>query len=126
MIGPAGGARIRGRLEPAARRQDVITAVLVHVAGADAVAVAAIADRVLDPGPVLDFIPGLAGAVLLGKDFARLPVVVQVGENGELHVEAGVDRRLDPGPASLPGVPEPGNLLREPGDAGDVGITVAI
>ena len=98
-------ARIGGRLEPAARRQDVVALVAVDVAGADAVAVGAIADDVRDPGLVLDFVPGLAGAVLLRDDLLRLAVVVDVGEHRELDVEAVVDRRFLPVPRPPPALP---------------------
>ena len=105
MERPVPRARIGRRLEPAARRQDVVALVAVDVARADAVSVAAIADDVRHPRLVLDFVPGLAGAVLLRQDFLRLAVVVEIDEQRELDVEAFVDRRFlpdSPCPAARP------------------------
>ena len=131
MERPVPCARIGRRLEPAARRQDVVALVAVDVARADAVAVGAIADDVRDPGLVLDFVPGLARAVLLREDFLRLAVVVEIDEQRELDVEAFVDRRLPSRivlarQPALAGVAPPRHLLREPGDRHDVGIVVRV
>ena len=108
MERPVPGARIGRRLEPAARRQDVVALVAVDVAGADAVAVAAVADDVRDPRLVLDFIPGLAGAVLLREDFLRLAVVVEIDEDRELELKpawivASFQHSL-PGSPAFPGL----------------------
>ena len=87
------------------------------------------ADDVRDPGLVLDFIPGLAGAVLLREDFLRLAVVVEIGDDGELDVEAGMDRRGLPCLAlfaRLAGVSPPRDLFGEPGDRHHVGISIGI
>ena len=117
MERPVRGARIGRRLQPPSWRQDVVALVAVHVASADAVTVGGRADDMRDPGLVLDFIPGLAGAVLLREDFLRLAVVVEIGDDGELDVEAGMDRRGLPCLAlfaRLAGVSPPSDLFGEP------------
>ena len=67
--GPVACPWIGWRFEPPARREDVGALVAVDVSGADAMTVALIADLVRHPGAVLDFVPGLRGAVLLRDDF---------------------------------------------------------
>ena len=83
--------RIGRRFEPPSGRQDVSPFVPVDVAGSDAMSVTLVTDHVGDPRAVLRLVPGLRRAVLLGDDFVRVPVVVHVGEDGKLDVEAGMD-----------------------------------
>ena len=128
MERPVARARIGGRLEPAARREDVVALVAVDVAGADAVPVGAIADDVRDPGLVLDFVPACPVPFSCARISLRLAVVVDVGEERELDVEA-VDGRPASSvlaPLRLPGVPPPRHPLREPRHRDDVGIVVAV
>ena len=68
-------------------------AVAVDVTGADAVAVAVIADDVLDPRAVLQIEPGerRGGPVELRQELARLAVVVEIDELRELGREPLVD-----------------------------------
>jgi len=78
------------------------------------------------PGLVLDLVPRLAGAVLLGDDLVGLAVVVHVGEDRELDVESFVNRRQLPLAAGLSRVAPPRDALREPRDRRNVGILVAV
>ena len=72
---PGSGARVGRRFEPAFGREDIVAAVAVHIADADAVAVAGGADDVFYEGSVLRFVPGerSVGFVVFGKNSRFLP-----------------------------------------------------
>ena len=96
MERPVAGARIGGGFEPAAGRQDVGPAILIDIAHADPVAVAPVADDVRDECAIPDLVPRLRRTVLLRDHLVRLAVVVHIGEDGELDVEARMNLRLLP------------------------------
>ena len=128
--GPIGGARVSGGFEPAFGSNDVVTAVFVDVADADAVAVALRADDVFDEGAVFGFIPreGVGGCSTseLGEYFAGFAVVIEIDEEGELDVVAGIDQVLFPFAPVFAGILVPPEFFREPGAADDIDIAVVV
>jgi hypothetical protein len=81
---------------------------------------------VRDPGAVLRFVPRLSGAILLREDLVRLAVVVHVGKDGELDVEAFVDHRLLPQSARPSRVAPPRHAFSKPRHADDIRVAVGI
>src|SRR5271165_4655479 len=97
---PVAAARIGRSFEPTVGCQDVVAAVAIHVAYTDSMAVAAIADNVLDDAAlVVAFIPGEGRLVVaeLRQDLVGLAVVVQVNQKGELDGIPGLNLMLFPG-----------------------------
>ncbi len=117
-----------GGLKPAFGGEDVGFAVFVYVAGADAVSEALVADGVLFPSALDEFVPGGDGlaAAELGEDFEGFAVVVEVDEEGELDVFAFFDHVLFPGAGFPGGVFPPGELAAEPIAADDIDVAVGV
>src|SRR3954465_2551139 len=90
---PGPGTHVGRRYEPAARRQDIVAAVAIDIAGADAVAVTVIADLVLRPLAAVEAVPvqRRRRAIELRQQLARLPVVVEIRHDRELGRKALVD-----------------------------------
>src|SRR5690349_24175739 len=96
--------------------------------------VTARADDVFDPhvrsraATRLHFVPRKRGLLFtrLRQHFSRLAVVVEVDEKGELDGKARVDGALDPGGTRAARILPPRHLLREPADADDVHVAVAV
>src|SRR5205809_449151 len=95
---PIARARVGRRFEPALRSENVGTAIAVHVARTDTVAVTARADGVAHKGAVLQLIPGERGILLteLWQQFVPLAVIIDIDHEDEFHRPAILDSMLFP------------------------------
>jgi hypothetical protein len=124
----AGSVDVGGSLKPALRGEDVVAAIAVHVADTDAVAVALVADDVLDEFAVDQLEPGggHVGAIELGEEFLCFAVVVEIDEEGEFGGATVIDLVHRPRAAGFAGVFEPDDVVGEVGELDDVGPAVAV
>src|SRR3954447_25077626 len=91
---PGAAARVRRRFEPAAGRQDIVAAILVDVARADTVPEGMVRHLMCDELSVARLVPRQwrVGIAEFGEHLAGLAIVIEIHDEGELHIEARLDR----------------------------------
>ena len=103
--------------EPAVGSENIVAAIAIYVARANAVAIAVRADDVFyDAAFMVALIPRKRRILIpeLREYFVFRAIVVEISQYGELDVVAGLDLMLLPNFTRLAGIMPPRELLAEP------------